>query len=256
VDDTCAGVVRFTGASTGLTPDLASVQIFPTSVDPGDTILSIYMDASHMLIVDDEGNLTASGVMQAGTILVPSTYNRIGGGTPQGYQMASSSDLLVSDDLEVGDDVNIFGTISWAEKTSYLSIPGGAFNPFANGYSYYLGTAVQNQGASTQYWVAPVELPHGATVTKVTTYVYDNAAGNIDVDLWRTNASGVADTVMAETEVTGTPGFGSDSDTTIGLGTINNQSYYYYLWVTLPGTHGVNLLLHSVVIEYKTTGPH
>lgn len=134
VDDTCAGVIQFTGASTGMYPNQASVQIFPTSVDAGDSILSIYMDASTMLIVDDEANLTASGVMQAGTILIPSTYNRIGSGTPEAADVSNASDLYISDSLEIDDNLYVDDTIQVGKSTpdnaqDYSSITSESYTP-------------------------------------------------------------------------------------------------------------------------------
>ena len=118
--------------------------------------------------------------------------------------------------------------------TGYVSVPAAAFVPGSSGWAYVCnGTYISLQDTYGQFY-APVELPHGATVTKVTVYWYDGGAGNVWCELRRFNSTDYK--VMAgNMESSGAPGLGSSHDDTIAYATIDNSRYAYFLEVRITG---------------------
>lgn len=79
-----------------------------------------------------------------------------------GYFASSSGYGLYSE-----GDAHIEGQLTWELVTSYLSIPAADFQPHEDGYDYMVDTtAIHNNRSTSEYFIAPVHLPHRATVTK------------------------------------------------------------------------------------------
>jgi hypothetical protein len=141
-----------------------------------------------------------------------------------------------------------------ATLTGVLSIPAAAFNPSAGGYDYendgrYLFTnGVPNSLIGT--FVAPVQLPQGATVTKLTFHWYDANTTVFGVaDLWRTKfAVGSAGKMASATSFFVTGGYGSTHDASIKFATIDNSQYSY--WVNWAIPVGNDSRGCAVTIEY------
>jgi len=108
------------------------------------------------------------------------------------------------------------------------------------------------------YFVAPVYLPNGAIVRKVTVYLTDNGTGPDDevrVYLRRQNLmTGVVQTMTYvcnhSPALPHKPSRQTMTDTTISYRTINNGSYSYtvYVWFIFDCTDRVRF--HGVKIEY------
>jgi len=140
-----------------------------------------------------------------------------------------------------------------ATQSGILSIPGAAFDhPFEDGYNAgqtQTGDKLQHfdngTGAQGTY-LAQVNLPHGAKVTKMTMYYQDtNYAGAMRLSLQETYLgesyemawlSSVDDIHKLDT-----------TDIDITLSTIDNYFSSYWAYVSLPPT---NLSLWAVTIEY------
>jgi hypothetical protein len=146
------------------------------------------------------------------------------------------------------------GAVSWYTETGYVSIPAAAFRPRQDGYDFRnLGTQLINDDGNSDYYVAPVQLPHGATVTKMTFYYSDSSASNASASLRRTNlSSGLFDT-MASVDSQGDSGFGDTVTTAIDPNTIDNYAAAYFLRWMLPDSDTIGI---AVLIEYTYTGPH
>lgn len=118
-----------------------------------------------------------------------------------------------------------FVFIPAAAFTSDGNDPDGFFFDFAGGYVNGSGTACLK---------APVYLPHGVTVHSVYAFLYDNAAGNVLVNLRRVDVFSGASDVMAYL------GTSSDSttiqtsrDITINHPETSYPTYAYYLTTCL-----------------------
>jgi hypothetical protein len=129
----------------------------------------------------------------------------------------------------------------------YVSIPAAAFQPTYNTYQYENNGHYLTAGSSQNY-VAPVQLPNGVTVTKVTFYFYDESSANDDyavVNLFRNNNNG-SDYPMAYIW-SNDSGYSSTYDDSIDFPLIDNSQYSYFLNLWLNST---NVSAYAVIIEY------
>jgi hypothetical protein len=146
-------------------------------------------------------------------------------------------------------------SVSWQAQTGYVSVPAAAFRPQEDGYDFTnFGGALRNNDGDSDRYYAPVQLPHGATVTEMTWYWYDTSATTDGAAyLRRGSLTGGFQNAMAQVDTSGHDGDNSGSDTIISYATIDNSQYTYYvawfLWDS--GIRG-----YTVVIEYTYTGPH
>ena len=103
-----------------------------------------------------------------------------------------------------------------------------------------------------QYFRAPVHLPHGAVVTKLTLYGYRLAAGDlITLTLDRNDRVGNA-VALATLSADWTGGYGSKYDDTIEYATIDNENYDYSLTTTIsPDTSADDVRLTGVLIDWQ-----
>jgi hypothetical protein len=176
-----------------------------------------------------------------------STLYKFENNDPGGYA------LVAEGRFHVQGDAHVEGTLSWATRTGYISVPAAAFEPGADTFQYH------NNGSNlyTDYganFFAPVNLPDGSTVTKVTFYYYDDTAtDNVAMSLRRYDLGAHLGYIMAETS-SSDGGYGDDYDDSISYAQIDNQANTYYLYAAF-GTTGSNLKVLTVVIEYEYTKP-
>jgi hypothetical protein len=104
--------------------------------------------------------------------------------------------------------------------------------------SVKIDTQLSNYGDSRAYFVAPVHLPQGVTITNVTWYFYDGGSSQIWMYLGRYNHSigGVPSyQAMAFHLSQGATGYESVSDDTISVDPIvDNVEWSYIVTVDLP----------------------
>ena len=103
--------------------------------------------------------------------------------------------------------------------------------------------------------VAPVHLPHGATVTQVTFYGYDLHDTNVKITLKRQKfySGGTSVNLASHTSATNTGEYNA-VESSISFATVDNSQYTYYVKVTLVGGtwHSAGeLAVNAVVIEYS-----
>ncbi len=101
--------------------------------------------------------------------------------------------------------------------------------------------------------VAPVHLPHGSTVTKVTFYGYDLHNTNIDIKLNRQPFHGSGFITLATHTSSTNSGEYTGVDSSISSATVDNSSYTYWVRVGLVGGtwHSAGeLAVNGIVIEY------
>jgi len=252
VDNDTTGVFKFTQDPTGLYYYLAPVQICPSTVDAGEPLFCIYTASNHMILAREPGNLTVSDVIQAGTILDPVAYNRLGNGTATQADIAHNDDLLINGSLEVKGSI-------YNGKTGYVSVSPCAFNPSDDTYKFFMISydLYKDYGqTSAQNWWAPVYLPNGAVVTEFKVWYFDyTSEANLTVKLIRAQL-GTSGVEMAAVTTSGSAGVGDGTDTSISYATVDNSYYVYYIMIQFPAVDTSSYItFRGARIKYTTTGP-
>lgn len=129
-----------------------------------------------------------------------------------------------------------------ADFSSDGNDPDGFYFDFAGGYV---------NGDGTGCLKAPAYLPHGATVTSVHASLYDNAPGNVMVNLRRVDVvSGSSDVMASFGTVTDSTSIQHVADESINDAGVSHPAYAYYVTTCL---NYADHRLYSVYIYY--TGP-
>ena len=128
------------------------------------------------------------------------------------------------------------------------------FGPLNDTYQFFRdATVLRNSTVLTiQNFYAPVVLPQGAKVQKVTLYGYrDDALATLGLRMYRSDRVGNM-LIMADMSADWTDGYGSIEDTTIDYDTIDNETYTYDLMVSLSPNDDVNDVRYTAgVIEWS-----
>jgi hypothetical protein len=131
----------------------------------------------------------------------------------------------------------------------YVSIQAVAFQPQNEKFPYYMdGKEIFNYTGQSATYFAPVLLPHGVTVTKVTFYYFDeiNESDNCGVAVLERHNNAGNRQAMASI-VTNDDGISSNYDDEIDYAPIDNSLYSYYSSLFLCSG---NVHAYSVIIEY------
>jgi len=166
--------------------------------------------------------------------------------------------------LYADGDAHVEGELTWKTKTSAISIAPAAFQPEHDARYSNLGHSLMNNDSSEIYWIAPVQLPHKARVTKITVCWQDGHDGVAQVTLKRRKlVGGELDerdnlaTVRSRGAVN-TIIIGCYPEDVTQYADVDNTQYAYYLNLTLP-RHGGNdapMEFYGVIIEYEITEPY
>ncbi len=143
------------------------------------------------------------------------------------------------------------------EPTGYISIPASAFtsiNPYDD--NVRISTELRNlEASSASYFYAPVQLPHGVTVTNVTSYWYDVEA-SLDIQcLFGRSVGDNSIFALVSVDSSGSSGSGSTVDTTITSVEIDNAQYSYLFYVRIPAnspTTNLQLRFATIGFAYPT----
>jgi len=136
----------------------------------------------------------------------------------------------------------------------FLMIPAAAFTPAFPDTIYTNHVVLESQaGSSNIIYMAPVNLPQGATVTKFVLYFNDtDLTQSVLADLFRHPVPG-GETFMMASVSTLVDLLGSwtyRADTTIDNGPlVDNQANMYYIRIQLP-TSSYDLMVSGVRIDY------
>ena len=222
-------------------------------------------------IASDTGAVTSYGVYgesksSAGTGVggvAPSNgvYGEASGTSGTTWGVYGKSDSPDGYGVYSNGNAHVEGALTWKAITGTISVPAAAFAPQYNytAQAYNSGSIVRTlDGSPDLLFNAPVQLPHGATVTGMTIYWRDDyAAGDGTVNLYRSNFQ-LIPISMATASTTGSGGDGNSSDLTISYNPIDNSSFTYYLSARLPYESGGSTYvgLYGVVIEYTITQPY
>ena len=116
------------------------------------------------------------------------------------------------------------------------------YNPFV----------LRNDQSIPLNFVAPLQLPHGTTITNVTFYWYDNGTDVIDFSLVRYKRAQAYTMGSCSSPSTEPLGDGFSSPLAISFATVDNSQYVYYLHLYIPAspTYG-EYMFHYAIIEYE-----
>ena len=192
---------------------------------------------------EDDRGIAGEGTGRYGVAGFSDTSYGVFGKSTSGYAIYSDG------------KAHINGNLTWQAKTSYVSVSAAAFGPVDEGYMYTnWGGTLDPKNLASRYYYAPVQLPHGATVTKIKFY-WSDLSGDFNgrCYLYRNYFAPGGDT-LGTVDTSGAGGTGSSETTAITNPTVDNSQYAYYLGWDLNG--GGDVEGYGVVIEYTVTGPY
>jgi len=140
-----------------------------------------------------------------------------------------------------------------------ISVPAFAFVAEEGdtlGYSIGYGLTNLNT-AGTLLCYAPLQLPHGATITNMTIYFYDNDADYFYFYLSRGNTTSTFQDIIPYTSNSpgsDTPGWTHLSATTINSNraTVDNNNYSYWIELHIPwSSTSINYRFKYALVEYE-----
>ncbi len=157
------------------------------------------------------------------------------------------------------------GRLYWKPMPSYVSIATSDFIPELYNDAGHVeydneGYRLKNESPNSEWYTAPVQLPHDAVVTQLNVCWKDFSNVTASLYLRRRSLASVTSPaqVLAMVDSVGADGSGRQgcwSDGTIEFGQIDNAGYAYYLEVQLPAGNE-DLELYGVSIAYQTGQPY
>lgn len=153
--------------------------------------------------------------------------------------------------LTASPEQNIQGGSPVPGGPGFISVSTFAFKPYSSLYDLsYNNLKMFNGGTNAGTYIAPVNLPHGATINKVVLFYQDNRqAENLALFVYRGNLFDGSFDVVAGAFPNASSGFGY-IEGTIFYPLVNNQLYSYTLAVNIPGGCGLDLALINIRIDY------
>ncbi len=153
-----------------------------------------------------------------------------------------------------------FNNLNISTTTRYIVVPGTAFSPekstdtyTKSSLRYYIHSST---ASSNVKFMAPINLPHGATITKFEGYFMDNTANNATFRLRIGNTSGGSSTVANMQTSGASTAVRKFVDNTIFAATVDNVNKFYYLqadWTTTVSPSAMKL--YGVRVWYTITKP-
>ncbi len=137
----------------------------------------------------------------------------------------------------------------------FLSIPARGFIPADEDNIWYYVNGEIAIGSLTGYNIfqAPLNVPNGATITKLVLYYYDTSHDyDIMLYLFRKPLAGGNEQEMARVQSWYEPGYDYYTDETIANNVIDMQNYVYHLEVRFPSPYntGNDLRFVGARVDY------
>ncbi len=141
----------------------------------------------------------------------------------------------------------------------FVSVAGPVFTPRSNWFKSDSSWGYLCDTGETTFdgqYVAPIPLPHGATVTKFVVYYFDASDGkNLDAQLIRRPSDTKDLNTMARVvSSSNSYDYTYGSDDSIEFASVDNQSNSYFAEVKLPAEVGYNVCLIGVRVDYTFPG--
>jgi len=135
-----------------------------------------------------------------------------------------------------------------------LSVSGAAFVPKQDDQDWVIeGAKLRNRSLIlSKYFWAPVYLPNGVTVTKLTLYGYRTTTGStLRLQLMRCDREG-SDFSMADVSAAWVTDWSSVYDDTINGGAIDNENYQYGLQLQVnPDADVFDCMFGAAIIDWN-----
>ncbi len=148
--------------------------------------------------------------------------------------------------------------LSWTTKTVTRVIQAADFRAEKSSDTWGSGTSdgsIYATGTSAVSFLAPVNLPNGAVIKKVTANFMDSSTSDATFTLKRTTYISDSHANMASISSSGTSGWANFEQTTIAEDIVDNASKRYFGLLTIPGSTNTDLKLGAVMITYKISAP-
>jgi len=156
---------------------------------------------------------------------------------------------------DASGNVSVTNSLTYsAPKTRHWSVTGAAFQAYQSGLTW--SSAFANLWGTTGVFVAPLHLPDGAVITKMSVRYIDNSASDFSVSINRSDMFGGAPstTTVGSISTSGTSlNWQTGVVSSFTNATIDNSQYAYY--VLLTGMASSQHILGGVIIEYTVTEP-
>jgi len=175
-----------------------------------------------------------------------------------------------TDDQTIPTDTPRRNVIESTEQERGVTIPGGPgfvsihpsqFLPkYSNTeYGFYVIKELYVSGSYPTHagvdFLAPIDLPHQATITQLIMYFFDDNLTddgyNLSVSLNRCDFGSAVCDGMGQTISTGIKGYGYVMTATITNPQVDRQLYNYVLHLVIPGGFGENLSLVNLRVDYS-----
>lgn len=154
--------------------------------------------------------------------------------------------------------VTFSGPVTIPTTTRYLMLSGLSFTNIG-GVSRASELLMSSGSGATQTAMAPVTLPHGATVTNVAVMGSDTSINNFTLYMQRRSVDPMTGQYADVAVVPSTGSAGTItkwSTSSIGFGVIDNNTYIYFVLIQFPGgTAFQDLVVHAVRITYTVDEP-
>lgn len=137
-----------------------------------------------------------------------------------------------------------------------ISVSFSAFVPWYPtdnvSYGAYYGLRNLNT-ADPVVCMAPLQLPHGATITNVTFYFHDSDTDLLHFYLLRENQTTLNQMGYVEmSDAADTPGNAHISFSSVDYAKVDNNQYHYYLYIGIPwSSDPFSYQVHYALVEYE-----
>ena len=136
-----------------------------------------------------------------------------------------------------------------------ISVSAFAFVPsnYYDNVSYMQLYGLRNfNDADPVVCMAPLQLPHGTTITNVTFYFHDYGIDYLSFRLVRENQTGYTQMGYVDNSASSKLGDDHISLSSILYPTVDNNQYYYYLYIVIPSSpNPFDYQFHYALIEYE-----
>jgi len=165
---------------------------------------------------------------------------------------------------QVGGDTSLFENASTeGEAVTSDPVEGGPgfimvspvdFKPYTTTSAWtYTAGYVYNPSSVDSTLAAGLTLPHGATITKLTLYFKDNSISEMTLYLYQIGQAALSYEMAMIRTFENYNFYRHISTTNLNFEIVDNQSYSYLLFIDIPGSAGINLMLTGVRIDYEYT---
>jgi len=158
-----------------------------------------------------------------------------------------------SEELEVDGNVHVEGDLTWKTRTGSISVSSAGFHPVSDDTDYFnTGTRLSVTGLSHEFFNAPLQLPDGVKITKIT-FFWEETTHNDDSYLRLFYYAPLGSYgLLADIDVTGS-NYNDGFDYVNLNHVVDNSNFMYFLKTMI---HDKELEVKGALIEYEYTEPY